>query len=230
MPKATPKDTEVVVAEKPKRAPRKRVARPKKETVEKTEVAAPVEIEAVVEAAPKPKPRARRKAPTRVMKEEVAPTPAVDTEAPKLVLKTIGRKSIYVYAGVVTASFIAAAVIGYSDEGQINISQAVEMHNAALMAGSVASAEAVAGGQTSETRAVIPVQTNTSSLPNGGLIPSGALPPPPVVEEVVASSTATSSDAVASSTEAIATSTAPATNSTETTPVAVSDEVVVSTE
>ncbi len=226
MPKATPKDTEVVAVEKPKRAPRKRVARPKKEKAEKPETVAVAGSESEEVVTPTPKPRARRKAPTKVMKEEVTSVPVVETEAPKLVLKTIGRKSIYVYAGVVTASFIAAAVIGYSDEGQINISQAVEMHNAALMAGSVASAEVVAGGQSSETSMVIPVQTNTSSLPNGGLIPSGALPPPPVVEEVVASSTATSSDAIASSTEAVATSTPPSTDSTETAPVAVSNETV----
>jgi hypothetical protein len=204
MPKATPKDTEVVDVEKPKRAPRKRVARPKKVEAVTEEVVSDV-TETVV--APAPKPRARRKAPTKVMKEEVEVV-VPEAESPKLRLKTVGRRSIYVYAGVITASFVAAAVIGYSDKGQINITEAVEMHNAALVAGNVASAEAAArNGQVPDTSMVIPVQNNPSNLPDGGLIASGALPPPPVVEEVVSTSTATSSEAVASTTEAVASTT-----------------------
>jgi hypothetical protein len=215
MPKATPKDTEVVDVEKPKRAPRKRVVRPKKVEAVTEEVVSDV---TEVEVAPAPKPRARRKAPTKVMKEEVEMV-VPEAEVPKLRLKTIGRRSIYVYAGVITASLVAAAVIGYSDKGQINITEAVEMHNAALVAGSVASAEAaVRNGQVPDTGMVIPVQNNPSNLPDGGLIASGALPPP-VIEEVVSTSTATSSEAVASSTESVASTTEVST-----------EEVVVPTE
>lgn len=203
MPKATLNDTESLVEEKPKRAPRKRVARPKKAEAVTEEVISDV-VE--VEVAPAPKPRARRKAPTKVMKEEVEVV-APEAESPKLRLKTVGRRSIYVYAGVITASFVAAAVIGYSDKGQINITEAVEMHNAALVAGSVASAEAAAlNGQAPDTTMVIPVQNNPSNLPDGGLIASGALPPP-VIEEIVSTSTATSTEAVASTTEAVASTT-----------------------
>jgi hypothetical protein len=149
-----------------KRAPRRTVSRAPRKTATKkavsTETTAP----------------ARRKAPTRIFEEEVK------TKKPKR------EKSLYVSGVLFSLGLLAAAFMGYSDEGQINPSVVIAERNARLSAG-VGDAAGETAGQASQ---IIPVQ-NTPTVPNGGLVPSKSRPEvAPVVEEVATTSASSTSD------------------------------------
>ena len=192
MPKATTTET----TEAPKRAPRRRVAK----------VVTPEE--GVVKRAVVPRPR--RKAPTKLESESESFAPT-STNAPLVKV----RRGLYVKAGLLVASFAVAAVIGYSDEGQINIKGLIEERNAVILSDNAAAQSKAGEGEIAPVTAMIPVQNTTSDLPDGGLRSTDALPTPQpeaMVSETIATTTASSTDEVASSTEN-------GTETSETTPV-----------
>jgi hypothetical protein len=179
----------------PKRAPRRRVAK----VVAK--VATPVASEVSVTP--------RRKAPTQLRAES----------GERSVSLRRSRARIYIPLSLLVVGFGAAALIGFSDDGQININEVVAKRNAA-----VSSATNENGGENPSGEVVIPVQNNLSTVPDGGLKISGAIPEPVPIPEV------------ASSTEVIATSTASTTvgdaleleneaSSTESVPAATSEAI-----
>ena len=99
-----------------------------------------------------------------------------------------------------------SVAVGLSDGGQINVGTVVNERNEQLSA---------RGELTEENKVSVPVATQATRSPNGGLRPSGGAQPAPAPEpEPAATSTATSSDAVATST---ATSTATSSEATATT-------------
>lgn len=160
----------------PKRAPRRRVA--------KVTTKAPVVTETISEAPP-----SRRKAPTQLRTET--------SERSQSVRRS--RVRTYVPIGVLVLGFGAAALIGYSDAGQINISEVVSDRNAQIVK------TANENGTPSE-QIIIPVQNNVSTAPDGGLISSGAVPPPPPPAPEVASTTeeaAISTDSTATASEEV---------------------------
>lgn len=163
------------VEEAPKRAPRRRVAKPK---------AAAVANEEVV-AAP------RRKAPTQIPSE------------PRVVRSGGKSMRVYIFGVFLLVGFGAAAAIGYSDAGQININAVVSERNAKLSAGAASATDAGVGDQASGSY-TIPVQ-NTSNLPDGGL--NGSVNPTPVplppIEEATTTATSTASSTVTDLDEAI---------------------------
>jgi hypothetical protein len=164
----TKSDEEVV-----KRAPRRTITRtPRKIAVKKT-------------AAAETTAPARRKAPTRIVEEEVK------TKKPRR------EKSLYVSGVLFGLVLLAAAFMGYSDEGQINPSVVIAERNARLSAG-VGDATDETAGQVNQ---VIPVQ-NTPTVPNGGLVPSKSRPEAaPVVEEVATTSASSTSDTASTTDE-----------------------------
>ncbi len=173
--KVKAEDEEVV-----KRAPRRTVAKRASRTAVKRE-AEVVESEAVVSV--------RRKAPTRPLEVEDSIKPLRQSQKPE--------KSIYISGALFGIGLLAAALIGYSDAGQINPATVIAERNARLSAG-VADAD---GGVTTQ---VIPVQ-NTSTEKNGGLIRSTEPQNQPLQETSSdsATTTATSTTEVASSTEEV---------------------------
>ena len=104
MPKATTETTEA-----PKRAPRRRAVKAKSAPAEERE-------ESVKRVATS---RPRRKAPTKIESE---PETTVGERAPLVKV----RRGLYIKAGLLLTSFATAAIIGYSDEGQINIKSLIE--------------------------------------------------------------------------------------------------------
>ncbi len=181
MLKATNSET----TETSKRTPRRRAAK-----------ATPVEE--VSDRVPTPRPR--RKAPTKLESE---PESSVSSSARAPLVKI--RRGLYIKAGLLVTSFAAAAVIGYSDEGQINIKSLIDERNSEIVSDNAAAQSEAREGEVAPVTAMIPVQNNTSALPDGGLRSNDTLPEamsaPIVVESTVASSTASTTDAVASSTE-----------------------------
>ena len=152
-----------------KRAPRKRAVR----RVVSKEEAPQRKSETPVEAS--------RKAPTRIVTKEKSKR---------------GYKKMMIVGGILLLGFGAAAYIGNSDSGQINIASVIDERNKQTAAGNNS------GDGSSGASTVIPVQnTAPPSVPNGGLRGRGVgtakvVTPPPIVEEATSSatSTATSTD------------------------------------
>lgn len=171
---------------KPKRAPRKvaegtRPARkrvPKKPTDEHTISAIPESLEN-----PTKMPN-KRKAPTRLEEERVENQRIIDDK--KKSLKKLG-----IVGALLVACFVIAAIIGNSDEGQIDVSAVVAERNARVSAGNI---NPEIDGD-SPTSIVVPVQNSGSQMVDGGLERSVN---PPVLESAtltptdLASSSATS--------------------------------------
>jgi hypothetical protein len=110
------------------------------------------------------------------------------------------EKSLYVSGALFGLGILAAVLIGYSDQGQINPASVIAERNARLTAGVMDASEAAEGEASSQ---LIPVQ-NTSTEKNGGLVRSTTQPQPAPqpVEESVATSTATTTEEVATTTPA----------------------------
>lgn len=133
----------------------------------------------------------------KVVKEEVRRKAPLRTSPKETGKRTVSKKP-FVMLAVMLVAFGASAFIGFSDNGQIDISSVIEERNQ-----KVASGQTEGDAPSPDTSAVIPVQnTAPPSVPNGGLRGRGvgtakAAPPPPVVESVsstTATSTATSTD------------------------------------
>jgi hypothetical protein len=90
----------------------------------------------------------------------------------------------------------ASAAIGFTDQGQIDVNQAIEERNERIRSGQLREGDT--------QRVIVPVQnTQANKLPDGGLIGLGvgaAPPPPPEPATTTATTTATSTDATATST------------------------------
>ncbi len=178
-------DEEAVVVAPKKRAPRKRISRV--EEGETDEVVTP-------------KPRARRPrtvaprlAPEPTPEEPVrrAPTPI---QAERKAAKRGNRAlvAIGIFFIVVAGSGVA---IGMTDSGQIDVVAVVNERNERVGRGEV---------REGESTMTVPVQNMTGG-DNGAMIPAdpSLIPTPPPVPAETASSTATSTDETASSTEAV---------------------------
>jgi hypothetical protein len=207
---------------KPKRAPRKRVAKT-----------------AVKKAAPKPRKTAAKKAPVkRVKKAPKVPKETQEEVVPEVV-ESAPRKAPTVFASqkqnkkqqqkhaiiiglIVCVGIGASAAVGYTDKGQISVAQIIEDRNQQVDNGT-SNDESDGPGAIS-----VPVQ-NTSKQANGGLVglgTGGAKPKPPVE---VSTTTASTTDSVASSTDPVASSTAETSDSesgSATTSPEVTDEQV----
>jgi hypothetical protein len=192
---------------RPKRAPRKRVAKTAAKNV-----------------APKPRKTGARKTTTRraptVVKAESGPAgsdaiQSTTRKAPTVFAseknKQKQRQKQFIIIGMILFVGVgASAAVGYTDKGQISVAQVIEERNQRVRAGNADGRD----GQTS--RIEVPVQ-NTNKAANGGLVglgTGGTKPKPPVD---TSTTTATSTDAIASSTEAVASSTSPTTESASST-------------
>jgi hypothetical protein len=185
MPRVSAKSKEVESDVSEKRAPRRKVAT---RVPRKTAAASTLSAEPVVASV------SRRKAPIR--------TAAPMVEAPSRIKK---EKSLYISGSLFTLGVIAAALIGYSDTGQINTASVISERNARLAAGVGEAGSEIAAGAT-----VIPVQNNPSTEPDGGLVRSTDPVPvlvPSSATTSLATSTASTTDGVsedtASSSEAV---------------------------
>jgi hypothetical protein len=176
-------DETLVVVEKPKRAPRKRVAKVVSEEAETP--------------APAPRKRAPRKSSEdavkrtprkRVAKEEDTPTPR-KAPTPLASEKSNSKKSKkqrYVVGILMFLGIASSAAVGFTDKGSINVEATITARNE----------QSRAAGREGE---IVPVQ-NTDVQPDGGLIGlMGSDSTPPAAP-------------VASSTEAVASSSAPVGN------------------
>lgn len=140
------------------------------------------------------------KTPSVVEPSEVPRRKAPTNFASEIRPKGKSYKTLYISIGILLVGFGAAAMIGYSDKGQINIAGVITERNERVSSGKSAEGE---GETTSNT--IVPVQnTNNTGLPDGGLVGAGTPPPvePTPVEEV-ASSTDESADSSATSTEEV---------------------------
>ncbi len=144
--------------------------------------------------------RTRRKAPA------VVTSPTVRTTSTK-------KKRVLIPLGVLCVGFGASALIGISDAGQINVGQIATQQEMMVR-------DAVTGEEVS-VPVTIPVQN--TSLPDGGLVASGAVPPPDPTP-VATSSLATTTDVAI---ESASSTTASSTDVTEVAPAvpSVDDEV-----
>jgi hypothetical protein len=190
-------------AVKVKRAPRKQVAKA-----------------AATKTAPKPRKTMAKNTPARraprVVKEEVTQTDSAATESVTRKAPTVfateknkqkQRQKQFIIIGVIlTLGVGASAAVGYTDKGQINVTQLIQERNQTQRTGDPDES----GIQTSPVE--VPVQ-NTNKTVNGGLVglgTGGTKPKPPV-------DSATSTDGIASSTEAMASSTSTAVESASST-------------
>lgn len=103
----------------------------------------------------------RRKAPT-----------SIGSSSPRSNVRSY--KSLYISLGILLIGFGAAAVIGYSDKGQINITGVINERN-----DRVSSGKAAEGEDSSTSNTIVPVQNNGTGLPDGGLVGTGASEPAP---------------------------------------------------
>jgi hypothetical protein len=189
-----PGDEEIVQeAEKPKRAPRKRVPKPVSDDGDRAP--APVR-RAPRRVASKPKSISKEAEPlpqrtaTRSTARK-APTPIA---AKRAVHKSTKRQTFVVVLLMILGVGSSAAV-GFFDKGRIDINSIIQERNRKIESGEVQGT-------------VVPIQ-NTNTEPYGGLIPvNGATETAPPV----ATSTASTSDATASSTSATSSSTASESN------------------
>jgi hypothetical protein len=109
-----------------------------------------------------------------------APTPI----ASDIDHKKSRRKQLIIAGIVVCVGFASSAAFGLSDEGKINVAETLASRDGSLNEGGT-------------RRQNVPVQ-NTSTLPDGGLVPVGDGNTPPVVEA------ATTTEQSASTTEDVA--------------------------
>jgi len=167
------------------RATRKTVRRkPSAGTEEKETAPRKDEVEKKVESVPENKKEDNRK----------APTPFSQKKASSIKL----RKRNIIIASVMIIGLGSSAAVGLTDSGQINVNQTIEERNERIRNNSANTDD------TSSSVVEIPVQNTNNSLPNGGLVGSGApVPRPPATPPVdeVASSTATSTELTATSTD-----------------------------
>jgi hypothetical protein len=156
-------------------------------------------VAAVDEAKTVPKAREEKKSvplPEEKVQEESrkAPTPFSGKKAAQSKL----RKRNIIIGVVMIIGIGSSAAVGLTDSGQINVNETIEARNERVR-NNTANNDDVASGVVE-----VPVQNTNSALPNGGLVGTGdaqpRVPVTPPVEEL-ATSTATSSDVVASSTE-----------------------------
>lgn len=123
-----------------------------------------------------------------------APTPFASSKE----ISTKKRKRVLIVAVLMIMGVGASAAVGITDSGQINVQKTIEERNERIRNNTASSQDKLTGN------VEIPVQ-NTSQKPGGGLKGRGVGTKTPVVvtplESEVASSSATSSDGVASSTE-----------------------------
>lgn len=178
----SPEEETDVVLEKPKRAPRKRVAKVISDDAPKK---APVKRVAKRVAVKKKVAKEEVSEPERVSKEtsskRKAPTPIADSVAGK----KKSRKQLIVIATMIVIGVGASAIVGFTDKGQIDVEGTIAWRNE----------QAKSAGRETE---VIPVQ-NTPQLPDGGLIGMGiggpidgsasSTPPAPTTASSTASTT-----------------------------------------
>ena len=176
MPRISTKDIE----DTPKRAPRRQVVRkPSATRARKTPaVDASVVSENRVNSSPV------RKAPTVSLERKSGFRPS--------------RKAV-VFSGVFMAVLATAIWIGTSDNGQINVASKIEERNAQIANGEFTSDNS-SGNNGNQ---IIPVQSGTPTVPNGGLKGRGVGSASASQQASVA--TASTTEATASSTEATST-------------------------
>jgi len=128
-----------------------------------------------------------------VGEERKAPTPFSNAKAKQRRL----RKRNIVLAAVMVIGIGSSAAVGLTDSGQINVNETIEARNERIRNNSATTDDESTGV------IEIPVQNTANSLPNGGLVGAGKpkVPIAPPVE--IASSTASSSNAVATSTDEV---------------------------
>lgn len=183
--------------EKPKRATRKRATSsrarrtaPAAAVSEKTTARKRAPRKRAAQAAP---PAEEKKVPKKVVTEgRKAPTSISATKAQR----KAKRNQIIIVGVVMLIGVGASAAVGFTDDGRIDVNEAIEARNDRIRSGQAEDSQSV----------VVPVQnTNANQLPDGGLVGLGvgATPPPPPepVATSSASSTASSTDEVASSTD-----------------------------
>jgi len=198
---------------KPKRAPRKRVAKT-----------------AAAKTAPKPRKTVAKKTTPRLAPkaakedDKAAAVAAAQSTTRKAPTEFAAEKNIqkqrqkqFIVIGIILFVGVgASAAVGYKDKGQINVTQVIEDRNQRVRTGNTDGRDAQA------SQVEVPVQ-NTSKAANGGLVglgTGGTKPKPPVD---TATSTASSTEATASSTEAVASSTNPTTESASSTEESMGD-------
>lgn len=187
----SPEEETDVVLEKPKRTPRKRVAKvisddaPKKAPVKRVaKRVAPKKKVARVKEEIEPETPPKRSSRVESTPKRKAPTPIADTVASK----KKSRKQLIIIATMIVIGVGASAAVGFTDKGQIDVESTIAWRNE----------QARSAGRETE---VIPVQ-NSPQLPDGGLIGMGIGGPidgsasstPPAPE--TASSTASSTEPV----------------------------------
>lgn len=149
------------VVEKPKRAPRKRVATvvefeageipvPKKRTSKKSSISRDVSTDVETTT-----PRRVRAAKVESITERKAPTPIA---ASKAAVKST-RRQVAVVAILISLGVGASAGVGFTDKGAIDVNQTIATRN-----------EKITRGE--EQGEIVSVQ-NTPQLPDGGLIGLG---------------------------------------------------------
>jgi hypothetical protein len=194
---------------KSKRAPRKRVTK----TV-------------AAQKAPTPRKTPVRRTP-RIAKEESIPLTAIKSKTRKAPTVFAAeknqqrqRQTQFIIIGVILFTGVgASAAVGYTDKGQINVSQIIEERN------QKARTSETVDSDTQTSRIEVPVQ-NTNRTANGGLVgrgTGGAKPAPSTPPVDTATSTASSTADTASSTEAVASSTSSVTESASSTEESVSE-------
>jgi len=149
----------------------------------------PVRKKTAVESPPPIKeekqPEEKRKAPTSF-------------QSSKSARNRIRNRNI-ILASVMISGIASSAAVGFTDEGQIDVNQAIESRNERVRSNVANNIET-----DEDTTYVVPVQ-NSNNLPNSGLIGLGMdnRPPPTPPPEPVSTTTATTSAAVSTSTEEI---------------------------
>ena len=186
----------------PRRAARQRVRRlsassekrATRKTVRQKEATATDERKTIPEDTEEAKP-ARVPSKDSADDDRKAPTPFSGKKARQARL----RKRNIVLAVVMIVGIGSSAAVGVTDSGQINVNETIESRNERIRNNSATTEDVVAGV------VEIPVQNTNNSLPNGGLVGSGAVrPKPPIAPPVeTASSTASSSEPVATSTDEV---------------------------
>lgn len=124
-----------------------------------------------------------------------SPTPIASKKAKS---KAKQKQSIVIGA-ILLIGVIASAGVGFTDDGAIDVNEAIEARNERMRSGQLSDSDT--------KRVIVPVQnTEANKLPDGGLVGLGvgAEKPAPKPEPEVSTSTATSTDGVATSTDEVA--------------------------
>lgn len=134
-----------------------------------------------------------------------APTPISDN---KIAKKAANRRKLVVLV-LLILGIGASAMVGFTDQGQIDVVKTIEDRNSRIRNNSADARDVIT------SNVEVPVQ-NTNKMPDGGLVGRGTGGLPPAVKaEDISSSTATSTE-MASTTEEIASSTEAQNNESET--------------